>query len=335
VNFFKPTVQSYNEYFARVDHSFGSRDLMFADYYLNDFAQDGVYNPNNLLTYQSFSNIRYQNALISETHIFTTNLLNNFVLNYQREISLRGGPPGSPDITDYGVQNVYPVYPAGASTWNPANYKALDYGRSDFDHPNVVSASYVYMLPHVHLESSVLRAVLNGWRTSGLIQHRSGDALTVTAGKDVSLTGLNQDRGQRTSYVSVYSHQSGKGSCSGTASCVNWIDPSAFALPVNTGPGTGYGNVIKGSIRGPGYTDWDAAMIRTIPIYREASLDFRAEYFDVLNHTLLNDPTPRSPRARSVRLPARTRLDRASRSSLSSCCSSRVLQQFAPRKHSQ
>jgi hypothetical protein len=32
----------------------------------------------------------------SETHTFTNNLLNNLILNYQREVALRGGPPGSP-----------------------------------------------------------------------------------------------------------------------------------------------------------------------------------------------------------------------------------------------
>jgi hypothetical protein len=35
---------------------------------------------------------------------------------------------------------------------------------------------------------------MNGWRTSGLIQHRSGDALTAFMGSDNSLTGLTQDR---------------------------------------------------------------------------------------------------------------------------------------------
>ena len=31
-------------------------------------------------------------------------------------------------------------------------------------------------------------------------------------------------------------------------------------------------------------------MIRTFPIYRESNLDFRVEYFDVLNHTELSNP---------------------------------------------
>jgi hypothetical protein len=70
------------------------------------------------------------------------------------------------------------------------------------------------------------------------------------------------------------------------------LTPGSFALPVNTGAnsGTGFGNASKGSVRGPSYTNWDAAVIRHFPIYRESNLEFRAEYFDVLNHTILGDP---------------------------------------------
>jgi hypothetical protein len=191
-----------------------------------------------------------------------------------------------------GESYVYPVYPAGVSGGTPAKYKSLDYGPSDFDHPSAISASYVYQFPKLGEGPGALRAVVNGWRMSGLIQHHSGDALTVTAGSDVSLTGLNQDRGQRNATLPVYSSQSGAGTCTTSAHCRNWLASGAFAKPVNTGAlsGTGFGNVQKGSIRGPGYTNWDAAMIRTFPIYRESDMVFRAEYFDVLNHTIPGDP---------------------------------------------
>lgn len=52
---------------------------------------------------------------------------------------------------------------------------------------------------------------------------------------------------------------------------------------------------MKGSIRGPGYTGWDGAAIRIFPAYRETAIQFRAEYFDLLNHTILNNPTTSSP----------------------------------------
>jgi hypothetical protein len=41
----------------------------------------------------------------------------------------------------------------------------------------------------------------------------------VTAGKDISLTGLNQDRGQRNPAVPIYSTQSASGTCTTSAHC--------------------------------------------------------------------------------------------------------------------
>ncbi|HKO19632.1 MAG TPA: carboxypeptidase regulatory-like domain-containing protein, partial [Acidobacteriaceae bacterium] len=107
VNFSRPTLQSFDEYTGRVDHDFGSKDHFFGRYFYDWYTQSGVFNANNLLSYASYFNTRYQNALLSETHAFTDHLLNAFIVNYQREVALRGGPPGSTRITDYGVTNVW------------------------------------------------------------------------------------------------------------------------------------------------------------------------------------------------------------------------------------
>jgi hypothetical protein len=93
----------------------------------------------------------------------------------------------------------------------------------------------------------------------------------------------------------AYYSQGGTGDCAAGKKCVNWLNAAAFTLPVNTGPGTGFGNVVKGSLRGPGYTNWDTAVIRSFPVYREMNLDFRAEFFDVLNHTELSNPGVSNP----------------------------------------
>ncbi|MGD0903619.1 MAG: carboxypeptidase-like regulatory domain-containing protein, partial [Terracidiphilus sp.] len=108
LNYYQPLTDTFNEYVARVDHAFGDKDHFFGHYYQNYFVQAAVWNPANLSSYNSYYNTRYQNALLSETHTFTSNLLNNFIVNYQREISLRGGPPGSQDVTQaFGVQNLW------------------------------------------------------------------------------------------------------------------------------------------------------------------------------------------------------------------------------------
>lgn len=57
----------------------------------------------NLLSYSDQAAIRYHNALISETHTFSANLLNNFSLSYQIENASRGPLAGAPDVNDFGV----------------------------------------------------------------------------------------------------------------------------------------------------------------------------------------------------------------------------------------
>lgn len=199
-----------------------------------------------------------------------------------------------------GESYVYPLYPQNATGIPAAAYVAdigaLDRGLSDIDHPILISISYVYDLPKLRNGNSILRQVVNGWSTSGLIQHRSGDSLTAWMGQDISLTGLGQDRAVRDFSKPAYSSDAGgAGYCPGTRACVNWLNNAAFSVPVNTGPGTGFGNVIKGSLRGPAQTFWNAALVRSFHLAGERSLQFRAEYFNVLNHTLLNNPNTANP----------------------------------------
>ena len=201
-----------------------------------------------------------------------------------------------------GESYVYPLYPVGATGIPAAAYfgdiKALDRGRSDIDKPNAISVSYMYATPKLAGGNSVLRYIANGWRTSGLIQHHSGDALTAYMGTDNSLTGLSQDRAQRDFSQSAYLKKVGygQGDCKTSGkSCVAWLNPAAFSVPVQSGAGTGFGNVVKDSLRGPGYTNWNAAVIRTFPVVRETNMEFRAEYFNVLNHTELNNPAVSNP----------------------------------------
>ena len=198
-----------------------------------------------------------------------------------------------------GMSYVYPLYPADA-TGVPAaarvnDIKALDRGNSEIDHPNVLSVSYVYALPTLNNGNRLLRALVNGWRTSGMVQHRSGDSLTAFMGSDISLTGLSQDRAQRNFTKSPYLKTSTGGNCPANKSCVAWLNNAAFSVPVNTGAGTGFGNVVKGSLRGPGNTVWHGAVVRSFPIIRETNMEFRAEYFNVLNHTILNNPNTTNP----------------------------------------
>ena len=122
--------------------------------------------------------------------------------------------------------------------------------------------------------------------------------LTAFMGTDNSLTGLSQDRAQRDFTKPAYSSQAG-----GSGFIVlpvslasNWLNNAAFSVPVQNGVGTGFGNVVKGTLRGPAVTtNWDASVVRSFPMYRESTMEFRAEYFDVLNHTILGNPNTANP----------------------------------------
>ena len=136
-----------------------------------------------------------------------------------------------------------------------------------------------------------MKYLANGWRTSGLVRFRSGDVLTPYLTPDNSLTGLSQDRPNLVAGTPVYSKNANNvGKCAAGARCVNYLNSNAYAIPANTGPGTGFGNVGKATIRGPRYTDWDAAIVRAFPVHEEMAFEFRAEYFNLLNKTNLGNP---------------------------------------------
>ena len=240
------------------------------------------------------SNYNSLQATLTKTMAHGLSILFNYTFSKSYDDLPQATHVSNTEDVNPGESYVYPLYPSNATNIPAAAYpsdiKALDRGLSDLDHTHVISASYVYDLPKLHSGFAPLRAVVNGWRTTGLITFRSGDVLTAIAGSDISLTNLNQDRAQRDFTQAAYLKQPGAGHCGAGKSCVNWLNPSAFSAPVNTGPGTGFGNVVKATLRGPRQTNWDAAVIRTFPIWRESNLDFRVEYFDVLNHTELGLP---------------------------------------------
>ncbi len=167
------------------------------------------------------------------------------------------------------------VYP-----WYFQNADLLDRGPSDFDHQHRFVVSYVWQTPALKGSNALVRGVLGDWQFSGILQAQTGGPLTILAGKDQSQTGLNRERAVVTS-----SNAYGAG-CGNSTACVNFLNPGAFALPALGG----FGNAGKGALRGPGLFNWDAGLFKTIPIQERWRVQFRAEFFNVLNRANFNDP---------------------------------------------
>jgi hypothetical protein len=184
--------------------------------------------------------------------------------------------PYNQAATSIGANNSF-VYPITVP-----NFKALDYGPSDFDHRNIVSLSYVYTAPKfMQSAPAVARYVMNGWETTGLFQFRSGDPLTILS-SSANNSGSGQQRDRAIQKGPAY----GGTACSSPVNCKSYLNPASFA---NNAPGT-YGTVVKGSFVGPQYADWDVGLARNFPMTERTYFQFRAEFFNVLNHTNFGDP---------------------------------------------
>jgi hypothetical protein len=236
----------------------------------------------------------YKNfASISETNMGGNTLFNamqaTLTKHLSRGLSATLGYTWSKSLDDIPYNTAVTSAGAGQAFALPItqpNFKRLDYGPSVFDHRNNLTLSYTWIFPALKPGPAVVRAIVNGWQMAGLYTLHSGDPLNITVGADRSLAGL----GTALDVPNRTSNGYGGNACSfgiaATTTCVNYLDPTGFATPaLDT-----FGNVKKDSFVGPRYSDWDASLTRNFHIYKTSAFQFRAEYFNLLNHTNLGDP---------------------------------------------
>jgi hypothetical protein len=167
--------------------------------------------------------------------------------------------------------------------WYMPGRHQMDYGLSDFNRAHRFVVSYSWDLPKLNATNAALRYALGDWRASGILTYQTGAPLTVTAGTDLSQTGLGSDRAVLLNAANV-----GAGACGSSAPCANYLIPSAFGLPAT---GT-FGNVGKGSIIGPNLINWDMGVFKEFPVVRErVRAQLRAEFFNTANRVNFNNPT--------------------------------------------
>jgi len=161
---------------------------------------------------------------------------------------------------------------------------AAEYGNLDYDRRHVFTATYVYTLPFFKNQSGVAGHVLGGWELAGVFFANTGSHLTATLSRDPAGLGLrdpNTFEGGRPDIV-------GDPNKNASHTLDNWFNASAFA-PVPTGE-IRPGNEGRGTVVGPGYFRWDASLYKNTHITERVNVQFRAEAFNVLNHTNWNNP---------------------------------------------
>ncbi len=202
--------------------------------------------------------------------------------NYTWSKSIDDLPYGSngAGVADLGADAV------SARSWDDPLRHQFDRGPSDFDHTHRFVLSYVADLPGLERAPAFARQIIGGWKWSGVVTAQSGRPLTVmsglSSGSDMSQTGLGRDRGFRTA-GNPYGH----GACGGTAPCVDYLNAGIFSQPA---AGT-FGNVGKGSLRWPGYYNWDMGFFKDIKAAERYRIQFRTEFFNIFNRVNFKDTT--------------------------------------------
>ena len=121
--------------------------------------------------------------------------------------------------------------------------------------------------------------LIGGWQLNEIATLLSGFPFTPLIGSNRSGDGdiRNPDRPSLNSSFTgpvILGHQG------------QWYNPAAFVLPA---AGT-YGNLGRGVYTGPGLANLDISVMKNTAISERVNLQFRAEFFNILNHTNLGVP---------------------------------------------
>ncbi len=161
------------------------------------------------------------------------------------------------------------------SSYNPRNTTTAMRGPSSFDQTQRFVQSWLYALPvgrgKTFLGNSgrLANAVIGGWKVAGIYTFGTGFPFTPNIASDEANIGLGGQVPIRL--------RSGKVP---NPSVAEWYDLSAFTYPA---PYT-FGNSGRGILRGPRLSVLDFSVRKTFDITERQHLDFRAEFFNFLNH---------------------------------------------------
>jgi hypothetical protein len=160
-----------------------------------------------------------------------------------------------------------------------------DWGPSALNATSQSSLSASYELPFGHSQrwlndvSRVESKFVSGWQLNGIGTFLSGFPFTPLTGSNRSGDGdiRNPDR------PSISPSFTGP---IVTGNPNQWFNPSAFVLPT---PGT-YGNSGRATLTGPGLADVDLSLFKNTGITEKTNLQFRAEFFNILNRSNYGPP---------------------------------------------
>lgn len=203
------------------------------------------------------------------------------------------------------------------------NNLRADYGPSNYDQPLTNVTSFVYDLPvgkgQIFASNApvFVEEAIGGWQLSAINTFSSGQPLTVlyspgaanqVSGITADFRGANNYRPNRIPGVTLYNNKTAN-PVANTASYVQYLNygngsaalggtQGAFQLPstsTTAGGTTTLNSPFGAASRNLGYSNvynnLDIALNKNFAIYERAKVQFRAEAFNLLNHTNFSPPS--------------------------------------------
>ncbi len=236
-------------------------------------ANPGV-NTDYLRPYKGFSFIRATNN--DGTSKYNA-LQINLTRRYSRGLTF-GAAYTLSKLEDNGStqRTIIPNAYDASNMWGPANY----------DRRHVAVFNFVYELPFLREQKSLVGKIAGGWQVSMVTQLQTGTPFWVGTNDDNA--GVGPGSGNSTEGVPStpwnITGDTGVGNqafSEGAADQNFWFNPKAFAKPAAgtfVGPGT------RNQVYQPGIQNWTAALFKTFAINEQHRVTFRSEFYNFPNH---------------------------------------------------
>ncbi len=160
-----------------------------------------------------------------------------------------------------------------------------DYGRSTLDRRHVFTGNYIYDLPWQRSQQGLVGHLLGGYEFSGILTINSGLPFTVLTARgqgDPAAVGVNTSGAPNNGSVASPRPNQISDPNNGPKTFTQFFNTAAFA-PVTVAGASG--NERRGAVNGPGLWRYDMALLKNTRIRESVNLQFRAEAFNLFNHT--------------------------------------------------
>jgi hypothetical protein len=235
----------------------------------------------------------YHSGQLTVSHRFTRGLFFQAAYTYSKEIDNVSGSQSTDEL------NATQAGQGGANILNFGNNPAANRSVGDFDRRQRLVVSYNYLLP-VPKGGIWGTQIFQGWSISGINTFQDGLPFSVTDPNGGRAFGGGVSTGVFTCGSPGNAYTSGdiqdrvnsylNPACFTFSPLVPSIGASPTAVTNSLAP-TGYGTIPRNAFRGPFQQNWDLAVAKKIKLYENHVLDFRTDFFNVLNHPSFRQPS--------------------------------------------